>query len=650
MDWSQQEKRFGKLQFGDESGGQAYGQQGGTQTQPKKKKRNFWLDQISTVTGTLGGIGGGILGAGAAGVGAIPGAVVGGAGGAGLGEAIENWIDPQSGDKGNILEEAVLGGVFAGGPIKIGKTAFGAATALKAGAGVGVKEALSKSSAKVAGNTIRGTLGKKALESGDGLIAKQFRFTPSQLTNFSKRHGEDAVSVIKRYGIQSADDVAHKGINPLQSAFDEVITEIPSIGKTQLQKQLTKAYKPLINSSVIPEQQLGKQLQAQADEIIRKAGDTVDAKSINSLRKSFDSFVAYTAKGSPEHNATKKTADILRGILQKQADKAGLGYQGKTFKEIGKDLSKLYDLQETVARQANVGRGSLPLSIPNLLGGAIGSTAGPAGAVGGIMASAALNSGVARRTAAKGATKIGGRMIESGSRIGQKSLTSPLRMGARIGGASLARDALTGNLAPDVTENEQTLEQSLVPPNTQTGFGNQQQPTPESTPYGRENLMYDIQRDPENADKYIEYYSMLQEVFSPEAEQAKPLSQGQQERTDLIQALDNTEGIMGQGSINYGPINSRVEGIKSVFNAADPETLAYKNTVSGLRAAITKARAGASLTAGELKMLAQYTPSDTDSEQVVRSKLQQLRALYGYQAPAGGTTLEDALVSRQQAY
>jgi hypothetical protein len=172
---------------------------------------------------------------------------------------------------------------------------------------------------------------------------------------------------------------------------------------------------------------------------------------------------------------------------------------------------------------------------------------------------------------------------------------------------------------------------------------------PVGSPYSRANLMADIQRDPQNADKYVEYYAMLDEVFNPEGEAQKPLTGPQQERADLITALDNTENVMAGGSINYGPIGSRIEGVKSFFNAADPETLTFKNTVSGLRAAITKARAGASLTEGELRMLSKYTPSETDTEQVVRSKLQSLRQLYGYQAPTGGgSTLEDMLM--QQAY
>lgn len=283
------------------------------------------------------------------------------------------------------------------------------------------------------------------------------------------------------------------------------------------------------------------------------------------------------------------------------------------------------------------------MNLPTLLGGGMGAAAGgPVGAVGTAVGTAAVNSPTGRRLAMKGTEALGSKLSNVG---GNAVRGGGLRKAATIGGLEANSQMAQQQSMPQQTSGG--LEGALL----QQGMGQPQMPQQSTNPYSRENLMSDIQRDPENADKYIEYYSMLEEVMNPQQAQAKPLSQGQQERADLIQALDNTEGLMSQGSINYGPIGSRIEGVKSMFNAADPETLAFKNTVSGLRAAITKARAGASLTAGELKMLQQYTPADTDSEQVVRSKLAQLRSLYGYQAPTGGgVTLEDMLLQQQPAY
>lgn len=647
MDWSEQQARFGALIQPKSVSNQP-------KPQPNKKKRNFWLDQISTATGTLGGIGGGILGAAAGGIGAIPGAAAGGAAGAGIGEAIENMIDPSTGDKGNILEEALLGGAFAAGPLRLGKTVAGASSALRAGTAGSVKQAVRTASDSAAKSSIRGAIGKKATDTADSLVAKQFRFTPSQLTNFNKRHGEDAVSVIKRYGFQNADDVTVKGIEPLQSAFDEVVTKVPTLSKRTVQSGLSKVYKPLMNSVNLTEKQLGQQLKTQADEIMKLPGDSIESSAINNLRKSFDNAVKYTQRGAPDFNVNKETADALRKILQKEADKAGLGFQGKTFKEIGKDLTKLYDLQENITRQANLGRGSSPLNLLTLVGGGMGGAAGgPVGAVGTAIGTAAANSPMGRRALASSAKGLGGRLSASGNRAASNAM-SPSRIGGRILGGNIGVKAIGGSFSPST---EQSTPDSLESALMQSGnpmVGAQptdlQQPQSQN-PYSRENLLADIQRDPTNAKDYIDYFTMLEEVFNPQMQEQKPLNQGQQERADLIKALDITEDVMAGGSINYGPIGSRVEGIKSMFNAADPETLTFKNTVSGLRAAITKARAGASLTPGELKMLAQYTPSDTDSEQQVRSKLAQLRALYGYEAPTGGgTTLEDMLMSQQPAY
>jgi len=131
------------------------------------------------------------------------------------------------------------------------------------------------------------------------------------------------------------------------------------------------------------------------------------------------------------------------------------------------------------------------------------------------------------------------------------------------------------------------------------------------------------------SDLYDRIYEYESNAADSGKDSDKALSQGEQERADLIKSLGLTQGAVDAGSINYGPIGSRIEDIKSIFNAADPETLSFRNMVSGLQGAITKARAGASLTDGEKALLMQYTPNVTDSEQQVRSKLEQLRNLYG---------------------
>lgn len=544
------------------------------------------------------------------------------------------------------VQGGAIGGVLGAGPVNLMKGAAGGTKAVVRGGNV------LQAANQAAGASLRGKAGQAISGAADDLAVKNFRLTPTQLTNFKNKFGEDAGQTIRKYGFTSADDVATKGIEPLQQQFDDAIVGIPGVTKEALKKNFEKRVTKLSNAGPADMQSMGKQLKQEADSILKRYGDVVDANELNMIRRQFDDLVNYTEKTAnpARYGVNKRMADSIRETLQ-QADPSG------NLKTVGRELQKLRQLSDNVSRQEQLGRGSLLMNLPTLLGGTMGGAAvGPAGAIGSAAATAAVNSPTGRRAAMKGAEKLGGQLMKSGERAAMSNGQAGLRKGLTIGALAGMNNQpqtleaqLTGSSPADMyAQDPMNPDFNGVDP---AQFGYPEDPTvqAEQSPYTRENLMFDIQRDPKNRDEYIKYYAQLQEVFAPpETQSQKPLSQGQQERADLIKALGNTESLMSQGSINYGPIGSRIEGVKSLFNAADPETLAFKNTISGLRAAITKARAGASLTEGELRMLQKYTPSETDTEQVVRSKLQQLRSLYGYSAPTGGTTLEDALMSQQQ--
>lgn len=610
----------------------------------QKKKKNFWLDQISTAGGILGGIGGSFIAP-------IAGTAGGAAAGSALGEAIEKMIDPSSTDWGNVAQEGIIGGIMGAGPIKLLKGAGAGAKALATGADdvVGV-------ASKAALTPLRQKAGQATLGAADNLAVKSFRLTPTQLTKFQGKFGEDAGQVIRKYGFQSADDITTKGIEPLQQQFDDAITGITGVTKDSLRTNLMKRVNKLSTAGPSDTKAVGGQLKKEADNLLKGYGDVIDAKELNLIRRQFDDLVNYTEKAAnpARYGVNKRMADGIRETLQ-QADQTG------NLKNVGRELNKLRQLSDIASRQGNLGRGSLPLNLPTLLGGAAGGAAfGPAG-IGTAGAVAAVNSNTGRRLAMSGAEKLGGKLAAT------KGGQSALGIAGRIGATGMLSGAGASGSQEDTMLDPQSLENSASNPNANPNsmapmsasmMGEQYQTQQDlSSPFAPQNLESAIMQimqqggDMGDVSKFLTVAKTMQELTGGNQAQAKPLSQGQQERADLIKALDNTEGIMSTGSINYGPIGSRVEGVKSMFNAADPETLAFKNTVSGLRAAITKARAGASLTPGELKMLAQYTPSDTDSEQVVRSKLAQLRGLYGYQAPTGGgSSLEDAIMQSQYSY
>lgn len=608
--------------------------------QAPKKKKNFLVDQISTATG----IAGGLLGA----RGGMAGAGFGSGIGSGLGEAIENALTGESLGK-NVLKEAAIGGVMGAGPIKL----------LKGGAALAGGKGLA-GAAQAAQTPLRAVAGKAVTGAADDLAIKNFRLTPTQLTNFQKKFGEDAGQVIRKYGFQNADDITAKGIEPLQQTFDDAITNIPGVTKESLKNNLMKRIGKLSKAGPSDTKAIGGQLKKEADNLLKGYGDVIDAKELNTIRRQFDDLVNYTEKTAnpARYGVNKRMADGIRETLQK-ADPTG------QLKDVGRELQKLRQLADVTAKQGNLGRGSLPLGLDTLLGGVAGGAAfGPAG-IGTAAAVKAVNSNTGRRAAMAGAEKLGGALTQSGVRsaTGSAAKGLPLRVGL-AGVASgmmnqqpqnLEDAMMQGQSLENMTNNPNASPNSIAPSNAMMDELSQTEPemsSPES-PFDPANVNANVQQilsnggDLKDVKEYLGIVQTMQ-ALNPQSKESKPLSQGQQERADLIKAIGLTEDQMAGGSINYGPIGSRIEGIKGVFNKADPETLAYKNVVSGLRAAITKARAGASLTEGELKMLAQYTPSDTDSEQVVRSKLTQLRNLYGYEAPqGGGNSLEDALMQFQ---
>jgi hypothetical protein len=602
-----------------------------------------------------GALGGAAAGALAGSVVPVIGTAIGGILGAGIGafggRIAENKVRDDRYGVGDAAKEGALTTVLAG-PLKLGKYAGSAGKALKGG--TSLESALIGAADDASKFTLRGSAGKSLANKADDISIKSFRFTPSQLTNFKKKYGEDASQLITRNGLigKSADDFGDV-IAQQQARFDELVDTAGTIKKTTLQRNLTNAYKELSKNAPSDSKAMASKVKQEVNTLIKQLPDEVSASELNIIRRQFDDLVNYTNKVADpaRYGVNKRIADTLRQTIQKASGSNDL-------KNTGLEISKLMQLADNAAQQANRGRGSSPIGLRTIAAGGIGAgTLGPAGAVGAAVAERALNSSAATRGLANTANKLGNKLTQSASNISPtRSAVSGAIRGAT--GASLA-DAMVDAQSP-IQPNQMQTNTNIVPntmPPSNSMMDSQytnSEDMSSGSPFDPENLENAIVQilagggTMKDVSEFVSLSKMINDLKSSGQKAQKPLSQGQQERADLIKALDNTEQVIGGGSINYGPLGSRVEGIKSMFNAADPETLTFKNTISGLRAAITKARAGASLTAGELKLLEKYTPSDTDSEQVVKSKLAQLRQLYGYQSPTGGSTLEDALMQYQQ--
>lgn len=605
-----------------------------------KKKKNFFLDQISTAGGILGGIGGSFIAP-------IAGTAGGAAAGSALGEALENLISGESVGK-NVAKEAALGGVFGAGPIKL----------LKGGAALATGKGIQGAS-QAALTPLRAKAGQALTNSADDLAVKQFRLTPTQLNNFSNKFKEDAGTTIRKYGFQSADDITAKGIEPLQQQFDEAITSIPGVTKASLQKNIESRIGKLTASGPSDMQAIGSQLKKESDTFLKNYGDVIPANELNQIRRQFDDLVNYTEKTTnpARYGVNKRMADALRETLQ-SADPSG------NLKNVGRELQKLRQLSDNVSKQGQVGRGSLPMNLPTLLGGGMGAAAGgPLAAAGAAVTTAAVNSPTGRRMAMTGAERLGSRLSNSGAKAaGQSNLGIVGRVGSVGALNGMAGQAPAQNSLEDALLN-QSLENSAINPTNAPSAnpmssadmqGQYQNEQDMSSPYTRENLMSDIQRDPANSNKYMEYYANLQEIFAAPESKEKPLSAEASKVLSNAQiglsALDDFESeITRDPSI----LSKRIIPGRGALGGAVGGVLGTRGADAAagqIVDVIARLRTGAAITNDEAKRFETFIPQAGDPQNVQRQKLNYLRNQFEMVAnrstTGGGTDLESALMQQ----
>jgi hypothetical protein len=637
----------------DANASQFLASQRAAQAQPKKKGgRGGFLTSLISEGGAIGG---GAAGA-AAGSAILPGigTLLGGALGAGIGafggRVAENKVRDDRLGIGDAAKEGALSAVFGGGPIRLAKAGVETVKGATKG-GLSLADALAQAGEKAVGMNARQAAGNKLAQAGEGLIAKEFRLNPTQQANFKKLTGEEAVSVLRRYNVKRPEDLQER-IRPLQDAFDGVVDTIPAATKAEVKEAMQKVYAPLLKSSVLTRQQLGQSLKAQADEILKKSGNQVSAADLNTLRKSFDDAVTYTQRGTNEFTVNKKSADALRKLLQTKADAAGITADGRTFKDIGLELRKLRNLDEVVGKQQYLGTGSLPLSIPQLLGSGVGGiTGGLPGALAGIVGTQAINSNAGRRLAANGLLGAGEKLSTRAANKNPYSLgavagrVAPVGLaGALIGaqseGQSMATSAPMTSTAsmPSIVQNMPELSQADANMST------------DSSPFAPENLQSSVQQILANggtmkdAAEFVGLAEALQKIQG--GTQPKPLTASQATRAaaannalrDIPMIMDAIEsGKLGGAKALPGSgtqIGRRILGTENLdaalFNIADN---------------ILRARTGAAAPEAEVKRFVDtFLPAATDSKQAKLDKLARaIRELQGYVNPmeASADTLEE---------
>lgn len=263
-----------------------------------------------------------------------------------------------------------------------------------------------------------GKVAQKTLNSGKNAVAevaekgakktalKGLKPTPSQQANFYKDTGEKLDDFVVKRNLGGAnykqiDDY----VTPLQEQFDSVASNPNLVIEN---KAIIKSFDDQIaklNDSVLPaDKAKAKSLQGIRDNFISKYGNDAQtsASDLTLLRRDVDAGIKDFNLDPSVKGPLNLTRDILQNSIRDSADNAGITIEGKSLKELGRELSKLYKLQEVAERQQFNGGSNVPFGITQLLGGGIGgAVAGVPGIAAGMAATAIGNSPKAIQGASK---------------------------------------------------------------------------------------------------------------------------------------------------------------------------------------------------------------------------------------------------------
>jgi len=614
-----------------------------------KKKKDFWTDQISTGGGIGGALGGAATGAAIGSIvpgigtviGGLAGGVLGGALGSGGGELVENTItgaDPWE----NVGKEALLGGIFSAPPIRAARGLVGAAKGIGSGA---AKEGFEQAFVGTAKNATRNTaqrttnnlLGEAwGIRSGAKVGGKAI--TPqkaNELQNF----------VLKDIGVpktSNADMVFERATN-YQNEVGNAIGSLVKTGKLEpnavntLSKSLSDRFSKTIGvdagNNQVANDIIGLVNSAKSPEDLWKVRRQIDDTLINFSRNPTSIVpggeqIARTARAEINSLLNKVTPGLkdLNTKYSRALDVsdlvAGASKNPKGF--------KLPGFQQTVgggtAQRIKAGAGAVTSKLPGGGGSGVptipGSVSNSTGGLGGLIARQTIGQNTLGNPGSKQPT-LDDALMQQGS--GQLMQTNP---DGSYGAAPF------GSTSDTFMSNDPS---AMTPP--------------QQDPYPRENLLYDIQRDPQNADQYIAYYQQVQEVFGrPEQKSLSSTATKDVSNANVgLQALDQIEGILGQdpGVQQRGGISGTFNPFGIVSGALG--TGEYENARAQARDVIARIRTGAALTNDEARAFDKFLPQPGDDANTVKSKLSYLRNQFqAISSQQGGGSLEDALLTQQR--
>lgn len=236
-----------------------------------------------------------------------------------------------------------------------------------------------------AASTIVSKAGQPVKEAGEKLILKALKPSPSQVTNFVKKTGEDLVDFMTRNKLtQNFVDEAGAKLDDLQNAFDEIAmnsgkkVEIGTL-KTAFEKQIDE-----YSSAIAPAlKKKAGDVKEVFDNLAKKFGtEAVDVGDLTKERRSIDALLKEGQFSLAPEAASyyRAVRDILQQAVRDATEDIKVG--GRGLKELGQEIHKYIEFEKIAEKQAGLGKGANIIGLLKPLAAMAGAGVG-GGVVGG---------------------------------------------------------------------------------------------------------------------------------------------------------------------------------------------------------------------------------------------------------------------------
>lgn len=653
----------------------AAGQQLKQQQQPKKKPTgNLFTNLLPAIGGGLGAVAG------------IPldifggaGSIAGGAGGAALGEALKEKLTGQNLSAKQIGIQGAEGGVLSAfNPLK----ALGAASNATKGFVKAGADSAAQAATKTATNDVGSTVADKLVTQGQqaqGRVAGtsagksgQIVTTPQDTARFNAILSKEKIPIgnanttlqavqtkLDQYGKQIGDHFTANN-TPLNTADTKTLAAGYLNGLKTTDPGVLKQASVLANDlekNVKDTKGLWefrKALDTRIPDAKLAAGNNVlsdKMTAIKSLRQHISDQLG-DIPGSSQYHDLSEVKPLVAGEAQRLNNPGG-GIAGRIFasgpaqkmeaqvgkasEAVGSKLGGRSADQTTENIGQRIAGAGAPPPNPDDLTSALQSASDAAGQIGNQSAKSLPTTSRAAQALAslKGVATFPARAAAAPLAYPGKSIA---QVGKQAIGRGIGDIATQQPGAPQEqpAQNSTSLTDALM--QAQGGSADQSQSQSQS-PYSQDDLQYDIQRDPQNAEKYIEYYQNLDKIYNPTTTSTtnKPTAQqyglansGVQSLQELANMIQTNPDIIsknatpGQGLPLVGSLISNSAGASGYHSLAD-----------NVLQAIIHLQTGATATKEETTAARGQLPQPGDSDAVRQQKLQTL--LSDFSPFLGGT-------------